>query len=226
MNCASCKKPVPVGASKCPACGAELKQEYSYDLLPDEPAAKTEEAGPSFTLPPGVEGSPAVTSEEKAPRLSRSDRPRGANAMAGGGGINLFKLGVGAGVLLILIVLGTKMCGSSVKITGPGNPGNKVETTFSTSNVFSKAWPFQIEGGKAAYSMTVVPKNGDVRIGVVRRGPKDKITPEIIKTWELTPAAKGESKVLEGTLESGQYSFVIVTDSKIMITGSLKAKVN
>lgn len=229
MNCTSCKKPVAVGAAKCPACGAKVTQEYSYDLLPDEPEKK-DEAGPGqqYQLPEGAVLPPAINlptakddKAEKPERVLRADRPRGANAQAGGK-TNLFKVGVGLAAVAIVILGVMRMCGGpSVKISGAA----KVDQSFSASNLMTVARPFEIFGGKAGYTLTVEAKNGDVKIGVVQRGARDKITPDIVKGWALTPVSKGETKTLTGELDGGSYSFVIATDSKTIVQGSIKATV-
>jgi hypothetical protein len=231
MNCTSCKKPIAVGAAKCPACGAKVAQEYSYDLLPDEPEKKTDEGGPGqqYQLPEGAILPPAVNlptakddKEGKPARVLRADRPRGANAVGGGGKASLYKMAVGLAVVAIMVLLGTRMCGGpSVKISG----NFKLEQSFSTSNNMTVARPFEIFGGKAEYTMTVEANNGDIKIGVVQRGARDKITPELVKGWALTPVAKGESKTLTGALESGQYSWIIATDSKVIVQGAIKTSV-
>lgn len=229
MNCTSCKKPVAVGAAKCPACGAKVTSEYSYDLLPDEPEKKPDEggAGAQYQLPPGAVLPPPMTmpsTEEKGDkpaRVLRADRPRGANAQAGGK-TSLFKLGVGLAAVAIVVLGAMRMCGGpSVKISG----ATKVDQSFSASNLMTVARPFEIFGGKAGYTLTVEAKNGDVKIGVVQRGGRDKITPEIVKGWALTPVSKGETKTLTGELDGGSYSFVVATDSKVIVQGSIKASV-
>ena len=229
MNCTSCKKPLKAGATKC-ACGAAVASNYSYDLLPEEPEKK-EEGGPGaqYQLPPGsllppgmtVPTPPAPGDEKKPTRVLRADRARGANAL-GKGKTNFFKMGVGAGAVLIVILLGMRMCGGpSVKISG----ANKLDQTFTAFNTMTLTRPFEITGGKAEYSFTVEAKTGDVSIGVVQRGSRDKVTPEIVKGWNLAPVKKGESKTLSGELDSGTYSFVVSTESKVGVQGSIKATV-
>ncbi|HEX7898041.1 MAG TPA: hypothetical protein VF950_09800 [Planctomycetota bacterium] len=227
MNCTSCKKPLKEGATKC-ACGAAVAANYSYDLLPDEPAKK-EESGPGqqYALPPGSllppgMSVPAPTSpgEEKPARVLRADRARGANSMSGGK-TNFFKLGVGAGAVLIVILLGMKMCGgTSTKITG----ANKLDQGFTVYPASPITRNFEIIG-QANYSMTIEAKTGDVNIGVQMRSPKDKITPEVVKGWSLSPVKKGESKTLTGELGTGTYSFVIHTDVKTGVQGKIVATV-
>lgn len=230
MNCASCKKPLPANAAKCPACGAAAKkEEYSYDLLPDEPASKKDEGGPGqqYQLPPGAilpppsaMAKPKEEAPEKAPL--RTDRARGANSQSGKP--NFFKLGVAAGAILIVGLLGMRMCGGTkVKITGNG--ARQDGASFSVSNLMTRTYNVEILGGKASYEATVEAKNGDILFGLVTRGPKDKVDPATVKSWNLAPVKKGESKTISGELDSGNYSIVIATDSKVMISGTLKSRV-
>jgi hypothetical protein len=226
MNCTSCKKPLKEGATKC-ACGAAAPASYSYDLLPDEPVKKTEsEGGPGqqYALPPGAVLPPAMAlpggggeKPEKPPM-----RARGANSAAGGK-TNFMKLGIGAGVALILIVLSMKMCGgSSNKITGPAARLNEQTFTVYSSSALPKN--FEILG-KGEYTFTVEAKNGDISIGVQMRGPKERIGPEQLKNWNLTPVKKGESKTLTGELGTGTYSLIIATSSKTGVTGTVSGSV-
>ena len=211
------------GATKCAACGAASN--YSYDLLPDEPEKKEEGgAGQQYVLPPGAVLPPGMSvpdaTKEKPSRVLRADRPRGANSM-GGGKTNFFKLGVGAGVVLIVIVLGMKMCGGpTTKITG----ATKLDQTFTVYPAQPILKNFEIIG-TGEYTFTITTKNGDVNIGVPMRSHKERVTPEIIKGWSLAPVKKGETKTLEGELGTGTYSFVIATDTKTGVTGSIKATV-
>lgn len=221
MNCTSCKKPLKEGATKC-ACGAAVASNFSYDLLPEEPEKK-EEGGPGqqYQLPPGALLPPGMTvpaptapGEEKPARVLRADRARGANA-SGGGKSGIMKLAIGGGLALIVILLGMKMCGGPTnKISGPAA---KLDQTIQVYPSAAQTRNFEILG-KGEYSFTIEAKNGDVSIGVQMRSPKERVTPELVKSWNLTPVTKGESKTLTGELGTGTYSLVIATVSKTGVT--------
>ena len=207
------------GAKACAACGKAASSDYSYDLLPDEPPKKKEE-GPGFALPEGTVLPPPVTlgggtdmgtGHEAAPKPKRSGpRPPGAG-LNSGGGLTLKQIGMGALGLLVLVILMMQMCGgSSFKVTGGQPKGEGAGLLFATG---PRGFPIQIMG-EASYTFTVEAMDGDVSMGFVSRQPRDRITPEVIKTWTLTPVKKGEPQTLSGKMSSGSYSFVIVTESK------------
>lgn len=222
MKCSSCGKPLAAGANVCAGCGKAASGDYSYDVLPDEPK-KEDAAKDAFMLPPGaalpgnmgLPGPGAV--REKAPRGERM-RAGSVNQLS----LPYKKIGLYAGVALILVILGMRMCGDSGrKFTGTSDRADSTTILYATT---PKVYPFQV-AGEYSYTFTVEPVDGDVSFGVVPRSAKDRISPEVVKTWTLTPVRKGESQTLENTVQTGSYSFVIVTESKKAVKVKYKYRV-
>jgi hypothetical protein len=220
MNCSKCGKPLAAGAKKC-ACGTEAASSYSYDLLPEEEPKKKDSPADTFALPPGAALPPPVAlgggvdlgagAAAKPAKTSRSfDRSRGAS-LHGGGGLSLKKIGLIAGVGLIVVLLGMRMCSGTKAVITMNNPKASGASTLYPN--MQKIIPFQLVGA-ANYTLQVEAVDGDVSIGVVERGARDKVTPEVVKTWSLTPVKKGEKQVLTNNLGTGSYSFVMLTDTK------------
>lgn len=222
MNCSKCGKSIAAGATKCGACGTESS--YSYDLAPEEEEKGKKEEPAAFMLPPGVSAPSAAPppAGERPARQPRAERSRGASNATLSGGFSLKTLGIGGGVLLILILLGMKMCGGpSVQIT---IQNKKSSGTANVSNNTPKAIPFQLVG-EASYTFKVEALDGDVLVGVPQRGGRDKITPELIKGWGLTAVKKGETQDFNGKLGTGSYSFLIATDSKKIVRAKFEYQV-
>ncbi len=216
MNCSKCGKPLAAGAAKCGACGAEASSSYSYDLAPEAEEAKGKKEEPAaFMLPPGVSapsaGGPPAPGERPA-RPPRGERQRGASgATLQGSGFSMKTLGIAAGVLVIFVLLVMKMCGGpSATIT---MTNKKMGSSAVVTNLQPKVFVFQLVG-EASYTFKVEAVDGDVLIGVPQRSSKDKITPEVIKGWNLTAVKKGETQELSGKVGTGSYSLVIATESK------------
>lgn len=219
MNCSKCGKALAAGAKACAACGTEASSSYSYDLLPEEPAQKKKEAeAPPFALPEGAALPPPVvlgggtdmgTGHQAPAKPKRS--PTSVAGLNSGGGLTLRQITIGAFGVLALVLLFFSMCGGSSFKLKSGQPKSEGSATIFAT--MPRLVPVEIIGS-ASYTYTVQAVDGDVSIGVVNRMSKERPTPEMLKSWNLTPVAKGESHTLTGKMTSGLWSFVAVTESK------------
>ena len=226
MNCPSCAKPLPANASKCPGCGktASLLPD-TYDLLPEEPAKKTETAADPFAPPPNLlqpppPGPAGASSLDKPPRPSahsmdwkRQSPPFEVNKgmMVGGG-------------LLLLVIAGMvwKTCGPEPsELKGRTKTANFLPFQLSAERF--QTIPFEVKGA-ATYKFEVAADDGELLIGVVERKPRQQATVAALKASPegLVPVIQGNTRSVEGKLKSGTYWWVILNDSKKIVRGRMK----
>jgi hypothetical protein len=120
--------------------------------------------------------------------------------------------------------IGFKMCGGgpTTKITGR----TKFEATLTLYTNSPRVENFEVTGS-AKYALEVGATDGDLLIGVARRSPRDPATPAALKKLpeKLTPLRKGETRELTGTWETGQYSWIVLNETKKPVKAKIKFSV-
>jgi hypothetical protein len=236
MKCTGCGTEAPKDAVTCPSCkkglpAAGLGEDFSYDLAPEDPE-EAPEGGPALQAPegplppagpmPGGRGSddPDRDPRDKSPLKAKRDGPRGAAAMGKGKGNPLFLMAAG-GVLLLIVAYFV------LKAPKPEIKGrHTLDVVFSVSQARPKLDLFEVIGsGVVSYRMEVAPADGELLFGVGRRGSRDPATVEALKKFDLKKAKEGATEVLEGELQPGTYTWIVINEGKKPVKAKLKYKV-
>lgn len=221
MHCPACKADVPSGSKKCPKCGKPALASHSdeIDLLPlDEPkpadASAFQPPPEAFQPPPPMPGKglkrigPPVPGEE--PPQDEPIRPRAGAMIAKGGNTNLI---IGAVVAVIVLgFIGWRIFRTENKVIGL-DP--KVEGKFFTVQPNQPLVKNVEISGKVNWTFEVAPDTDTVLVGVVQRGSKDPVNvPTLKKLDGLETVKKGEPHPMSGEFKTGQYSWVVINETK------------
>jgi hypothetical protein len=232
MHCPACKATVPAGTKKCPKCGkpALASSSDEIDLMPldepkpSDPAAFQPHPEPTAPPPPmpgkGVRriGPPGPGEEQP------QEEPMRARAGAMVAKADNTKLIVGGAVaLLLLIFIGWRMFRTENKVVGLDPTVDNKPFTIQPNQVLVKSVEIS---GIMHWSFEVTPESDSVLAGIVQRGAKDPATIPVLKKLDgLETVKKGDVHPMSGEFKAGQYSWVVINESKKAVRVKVKFKV-
>jgi hypothetical protein len=232
MHCPACKANVPAGTKKCPKCGKPALASTSdeIDLMPmDEPKPSDPAAfnphpeptaAPQHATAKGVKRIGPPVPGEGPPPIEEPMRMRAGAMAAKASNTNLIIGGVVA--LILVLFIGWRMLRTENKIV---LGKDKVETSWMISANQAKAENLDISG-VIKWTLDITPTEDTVLVGVVPRNPKDPMTIAAFKKLPETyePVKKGETKSLSGEFKTGQYSWVVMNETKKPVRVKVKFK--
>ena len=233
MHCPSCNKTLAAG-TKCPKCGklAVASSVDEIDLMPmDEPkvaGAAAFHAPPEALQPPA--GKPAKPAKKEAtkqvdvselgipeavlakPRASAYEPPAESNV----------KLIVGGVIALLVILFGAWRAFRTENKIIVGRP---VDQTWTIQANAAQVENYDISG-TIKWTFEVTPADDAVNVGVVKRGPKDPKTLVALKALPgpYETVKKGEPYSTSGEFKTGQWSVVVLNESKKPVKAKVKFK--
>jgi hypothetical protein len=226
-SCPACGKGVTAATKKCPACGKEIAATASpagggsYDLMPEEPK-KEEQKAPASPAGGPAPGSGEQHTRTRVPGLALATHEARSTKVQE----NVFELTKGTVVggvvvLLALVFFAFKACKTEYKVEGKYRQTTLQERPIRSGGAMTDN--FVVKGG-ATYEFEVLPTDGDVLAGVLKRGPKDSATPEALKAipGEFVLVGKGQTRTFEGELPPGNYSWVVLNEGKKPVKVKLK----
>jgi len=232
MHCPSCNKTLAAG-TKCPKCGklAVASSVDEIDLMPmDEPKAS---GATAFEPPAAAVQAPSVKPAKKKevatqpdpsdlgipeevlakPRASAYEPPPESNT----------KLYIGGAIAGMFILFGLwRMFHTENKIV---LGKTTIDTTWTVQANAAMLDNYDISG-TIKWTLEVTPADDTVRVGVVKRNPKDPRTLAALKALpdSYETVKKGEPYSASGEFKTGQYSVVVLNESKKPVKAKVKFK--
>jgi len=229
MHCPSCNKTLAAG-TKCPKCGklAVASSVDEIDLMPmDEPKAS---GAAAFQPPPTAVQAPAAKPAKKEvakhadpsdlgipaevlakPRASAYEPPPESNV----------KLYIGGAIAAMFILFGVwRAFRTENKILlGKTN----INTTWTIQANSAQVDNYEISG-TIKWTLEVTPADDAVLVGVVKRNPKDPKTLVALKALPdpYETVKKGEPYSTSGEFKTGQYSVVVLNETKKPVKAKVK----
>ena len=234
MHCPSCNKTLAAG-TKCPKCGklAVASSVDEIDLMPmDEPKAS---GAPAFQAPPSAVEAPTAkpakaAKKEVAKQVDPSDlgipaevlaKPR-ASAYEPPPESNT-KLYIGGAIAGLFILFGVWRAFHTENKILIGK--TSIDTTWTIQANSVQLDNYDISG-TIKWTFEVTPADDTVRVGVVKRNPKDPKTLAALKALpdSYETVNKGQPYTASGEFKTGQYSVVVMNESKKPVKAKVKFK--
>jgi len=240
MHCPSCNKTLAAG-TKCPKCGklAVASSVDEIDLMPmDEPkvsgAAAFQPPPEAFLPPPSAKPAKRETKKETKkeaatqvdpselgipeavlakPRASAYEPPAESN----------MKFYIGSALALLVVLFGVWRAFRTENKIILGKPGFDTNWTVQANSVQLENYDIS---GTIKWTLEVTPADDLVRVGVVKRNPKDPKTLAALKALPdpYENVKKGEPYSASGEFKTGQYSVVVMNENKKPVKAKVKFK--
>jgi len=227
MNCPKCRTEAPGGASHCRRCGKALagggpkpsaSDDVELELKPLEPSNPP--AHSDFEPPADLGGPPAAqpsgtavaSTEEEPPVPEPKVRPRGPNAMPQRDKRTTWII-AGALGLAVVLFIGWRLFRTENKVVTGRAKVDPVTWTLQPNQ--PKVENLEISGN-IGYTLEITSVDSSILIGMVQRSPRDPMRVADLKKLSdpLETLAKGQTRTLMGELKAGQYSWVLINESK------------
>jgi hypothetical protein len=232
MNCPKCGTPAAAaGATHCRRCGAAYSTKTpaaasseEIDLMPLQesklPAHSSFEPPPGLLQPPPPPGAKAAPADPKdgPPMPDFSHKVRGAGSAPRKSSAPLLIGGVVA--LIVVGFLAWRIFRTENKVV---SGKTKMDTTLTIQP--NRPYIENLEiSGKVSYALEVSPLDGELLVGMAQRAPKDPNTIAALKKLPdpIDPVRKGDSKQLGAELKAGQYSWILINESKKAVKAKVK----